>query len=143
MASVKLKRTQVQKARDILAAQQNQKCALCDASFTTMTLKGRTRVPKYLPCLDHDHSHGHVRAVLCKNCNGKEGEIHNRALSCKRDGTALDFLRRLVSYWEQHETPQTKFIHPDHKSEDDKRIARNTRERKKRADAKARKLIKG
>lgn len=106
-----------------------------------MTLKGRKRVPKYLPCLDHDHNHGHVRAVLCRNCNGKEGEIFNRASSCKRDGTALQFLKALCLYWEKHDVPQTIYLHPDHKSEDEKRLERNAKERKKRANAKATKIL--
>ncbi len=140
--SVKLKRTQVAKAREILQKQQNNRCALCNADFTEVTLKGRKRVPKYTATLDHCHNHGYVRAVLCRNCNGKEGEIFNRATSCKRDGTALEWLERLVGYWKHHLEPKTNYIHPDHKSEDDKRLARNAKERKKRAEAKAKALLK-
>ncbi len=140
---VKLKRTQIAQARKILLAKQGNKCALCNADFSTMVIKGRKRVAKYTPSLDHCHNHGYVREVLCRNCNGKEGEIFNRATSCKRDGTALDWLKTLVAYWEKHATPQTTYIHPDHKSEDDKRLARNAKERKKRADARARAILKG
>jgi len=136
----KLTRTQIKKARDILMAGQGNRCALCNVDFTEYTFdaKTRKRKPKYTPCLDHCHTHGHVRAVLCKNCNGKEGEIWNRATACKRDGTALDFLRRLVEYLTKHEEPQTQYIHPDHESADEKRLARNAKERLKRAQAKAR-----
>jgi hypothetical protein len=49
----------------------------------------------------------------------------------------MDWTQRLVDYWELHSTPQTVYIHPDHKSDDDKRLAKNAAERKKRAQAKA------
>lgn len=139
--SVKLKRTQIAQARKILSAQQQNRCALCNCDFMEMTLKGRKRVQKYTPTLDHCHNHGHVREILCRNCNGKEGEIYNRANSCRRDGTGADWLKRLVAYWDKHEYPQTQYIHPDFKSEDDKRLARNATERKKRANAKAKAIL--
>ena len=137
MTATKLKRTQVAAARLLMMKQQNYLCLLCDADFRQQTMKGRKRVVKFLPALDHCHSHGHVRGVLCVNCNGREGEIWNRAQRCKRGGTAIEWMARLLAYWIKHETPQTKYIHPDHKSDDDKRLAKNAAERKKRAQAKA------
>ena len=142
MSGQKLTRTQVPKARDILLAKQNYKCLLCGVDFREQTIKGRKRVAKYKPCLDHCHTHGYVRGVLCTNCNGREGEIWNRAQRCKRAGTAAEWTQRLVEYWLKHETPQTAYIHPDHKSEDEKRLARNAAERKKRAQAKAAAILK-
>jgi len=133
----KLTRTQVGPAREILLKQQGYKCALCECDFREQTIKGRKRVQKYKPALDHCHSTGYVRAVLCVNCNGREGEIWNRAQRCKRAGTSVTWLQRLVDYWTLHATPQTVYIHPDHKSDDDKRLAKNAAERKKRAQAKA------
>lgn len=138
----KLKRTQVKQARDLLLRQQGFKCALCECDFREMTVRGRKRVQKYKPALDHCHNHGHVREVLCVNCNGREGEIWNRAQRCKRDGTAEDWLERLLNYWRKHAEPQTVYIHPDHKSEEEKRLERNAKERKKRASAKAAALLK-
>jgi hypothetical protein len=133
----KLTRTQVGPAREILLKQQGYKCALCECDFREQTIKGRKRVQKYKPALDHCHTTGYVRAVLCVNCNGREGEIWNRAQRCKRAGTSVTWLQRLVDYWTLHATPQTVYIHPDHKSDDDKRLAKNAAERKKRAQAKA------
>lgn len=137
----KLTRAQVPKARELLLAQQGHKCLLCGCSFKEQTVKGRKRVQKYKPALDHCHSHGFVRGVLCVNCNGREGEIFNRARRCSRGGTPAEWLQKLVEYWLKHETPQTEYIHPDHKSEDDKRLERNAKERKKRAAAKAKALL--
>ena len=137
MTARKLTRTQVGPAREILLKQQGYKCALCECDFREQTIKGRKRVQKYKPALDHCHTTGYVRAVLCVNCNGREGEIWNRAQRCKRAGTSVTWLQRLVDYWTLHAEPQTVYIHPDHKSDDDKRLAKNAAERKKRAQAKA------
>lgn len=139
----KLTRAQVAPARDILLKQQGYKCALCQCDFREQTIKGRKRVAKYKPALDHCHDSGYVRAVLCVNCNGREGEIWNRARRCMRDGTAVEWVEKLVAYWKLHTSPQTAYIHPDHKSEDDKRLARNAKERQKRAKAKAAAILKG
>ncbi len=137
----KLTLRQVKEARDLMIKQQGYKCLLCGCDFQAMTMKGRKRVPKYQSTLDHCHDHGHVRGVLCINCNGREGEIKNRANRCKRDGTGLEWLRRLVDYLEKHETPQSMYIHPEHKTEDEKRLDRNAKERKRRADMKAKAMI--
>lgn len=143
MTGKKLTRAQVGPARDILLKQQGYRCALCNCDFREQTVKGRKRVAKYKPALDHCHSSGFVRAVLCVNCNGREGEIWNRARRCMRESTAIEWTEKLIAYWKLHATPQTIFIHPDHASEDDKRIARNAKERKKRANIKAATLLKG
>lgn len=143
MAGRKLTRTQVGPAREIMLKKQGYKCALCECDFREQTMKGRKRVAKYKPALDHCHEHGYVRSVLCVNCNGREGEIWNRARRCMRSGTAIEWLDKLSAYWKLHQSPQTEYIHPDHKSEDDKRLARNAAERKKRATAKAIALLKG
>jgi len=140
--SRKLSRKDVPAARALLLKQQNHKCLLCGVDFRTQTVKNRKRVAKYTPALDHCHNHGHVRGVLCVNCNGREGEIHSRATRCKRDGTAIEWTQRLVDYWRKHEEPQTIYIHPDHKSEEEKRVARNAQERKRRATAKAKAALK-
>lgn len=142
MTGKKLSRKDVPAARDLLLKKQGYKCLLCGCDFREQTVKNRKRVSKYTPALDHCHTHGHVRGVLCVNCNGREGEIWNRAQRCKRNRTAKEWLQDLVHYWTDHETPQTAFIHPDHKSEDDKRLARNAKERKKRAQAKALAVLK-
>ena len=133
----KLQAREVKPARDLLQKAQNNKCILCGCDFATQTIKGRKRVPKYQSTLDHCHDHGYVRGVLCINCNGREGEILNRAKRCRRDGSHVDWLERLLNYWRKHETPQTQYIHPEHKTADEKRIAKNAKERKKRAAVKA------
>ena len=140
----KLKRTEIKAARELLMKAQGYKCALCDVDFREQTIKNRKRVSKARDVLDHCHTHGHVRGVLCTTCNGKfgEGKVRQAAKACSRNMTEVEWLRRLVEYWEKHETPQTQYIHPDHKTEDEKRLARNKKERQRRATAKAKALLK-
>tara|TARA_R110002051_G_scaffold489_3_gene2227 strand:+ start:556 stop:999 length:444 start_codon:yes stop_codon:yes gene_type:complete len=143
MNSIKLSRAQIPKAREIIQAQQGNQCAVCGISFAVMTIKGRKRVPKALPCLDHDHTTGFVRGVLCTTCNGKfgEGKVKQAAVACARASSPIVWLRAMLAYWEKHEQPQTQYIHPEHKTEDEKRLAKNAKERKKRATAKARAIL--
>lgn len=43
---------------DLLYGQQGL-CAICGVRFTT----------KLTPCVDHCHTNGHIRGLLCTNCN--------------------------------------------------------------------------
>lgn len=141
---MKLTKSQVPTIREKLKAEQGQTCALCDVSFTTRKRNPKGKlVPAYTATLDHCHSHGHVRAALCNNCNGKEGKILKLATYCQRDGTPLEFLEKLVAYLKKHQTPQTPYIHPDHKTDDEKRLERNKKARLARVAIKARRNING
>lgn len=96
-------------------------------------------------CLDHDHKSGHVRAVLCRNCNGIEGKIFNLANRGKRGGTVESFLVRVIKYWRDHApTNSTSLVyHPSHKTEDEKRLERNRKARLARAKKAATQNVKG
>lgn len=125
---MKLKHSQVAPVRAKLMASQGGKCPLCERSFT-----GRNAVK---PALDHCHTNGHIRDVLCLNCNGMEGKIFNLARRMMKDNPTLA-VERLSSYWTKHRTSQHGLIHPTHKTETEKRIERNAKARKRRAAAKA------
>lgn len=142
---MKLLKSQVAAIREKIKAEQNQECVLCGVSFTKRKRNPKTGklVAAFTATLDHCHKHGYVRAVLCNNCNGKEGKILKLATACQRDGTPLEFLQRLVDYLTKHTTPQTPYIHPDHKSDDEKRLARNKKARLARVKAKATRNIHG
>jgi hypothetical protein len=68
----------------ILLAQAN-RCDVCGMVFG----KGWTE----LPCVDHSHTTGHVRALLCRKCN--------LALGHANDSPKL--LRQLADYLERHQ----------------------------------------
>lgn len=64
--------------------QQGERCVICDRQFTE---KGGTR-----PCVDHCHSSGKVRAILCNGCNAMLGHA--------QDSPAR--LRAAAEYLESH-----------------------------------------
>lgn len=68
------------KDRDQMLIAQNFECAGCGASFWDV-----------LPCVDHCHTTGKVRGILCKPCNTSLGAV--------RDNPAT--LRRLADYIEK------------------------------------------
>ena len=61
---------------------QGQKCASC----------GTTEFDGHGPCVDHDHSTGRIRGILCNSCNMAEGYL-------KSDPARA---RNLADYLEKH-----------------------------------------
>jgi hypothetical protein len=111
----------------ILSRRQSNQCPLCERSLTVES-----------GCMDHDHVTGRVRGVLCRGCNGSEGKIKN-AFIRYGGGMRTDmvrFLRNLADYLEHYREHPNNFLYHLHRDEDEKRILRNTRARKKRAAAK-------
>lgn len=125
----RLKTTEVSLVKKRLFDQQKGKCMICEAQMV------------HLPdaCLDHDHTSGLVRDVLCRNCNGIEGKIKNLVTRARRGMEYKDYLGKIILYWIRHEIDRTGLYHPTHKSEDEKRELRNKRARVKRAQKKAQK----
>ena len=124
---MKLKVKDIQKLRQLLIIKQGHTCYLCGIPFGE----------GFVACLDHDHRTGHVRAVLCQNCNGIEGKIYNLSRRASRKSTPKEFLQRVLGYWnvenwENHSGSVEPIIHPAFKTKDEKRILRNKRARIKR-----------
>lgn len=55
---------------------QNGKCSICN------------RVPKNKLCVDHDHTTGQIRGLLCRSCNGALGVF----------GDSLEGLKKVIDY---------------------------------------------
>jgi hypothetical protein len=121
---MRIKTSDIPKYRDKYIIDQHGKCWLCDIDLNKVT-----------PCLDHNHETGHLRGVLCQNCNGIEGKIHNLARRAKRDGTKFDFITKVLEYWNYFSACQRTEIHPTHKTPDEKRLRRNKKAREKRKKA--------
>jgi len=119
----RLKTTQLKGVRDDLTHKQGGKCAICGITF---------KKPADA-CLDHCHTRGHIRDVLCRNCNGIEGKIHNLVRRGMRGNGLYWFVKKLVLYWMRHETPQHDLFHPTFKTADEKRLRNNAKARAKRA----------
>lgn len=126
MSAVRIKKAQIPIVKQrILDRRQNFLCAICDLPITVAT-----------GCLDHDHSTGAVRGVLCRNCNGIEGKIKNLVTRARRGHTYEQYLVRVIKYWRLHATNTTGLLHPLHLDEEEKRIKRNTKARASRLRAK-------
>lgn len=63
-----------------LIENQDRRCWICRKSFS------RSR----LPCVDHRHTDGLVRGLLCTPCNRRVGEMHD---SVSWFATAAEYLR--------------------------------------------------
>jgi hypothetical protein len=69
--------------RDALIAAQGGRCGICENTF------GAER--RRWPCIDHDHTTGRIRGVLCHACNIGIGKL----------GDTAEALRRALRYLEK------------------------------------------
>lgn len=127
----KLTNARIAPVRAALSKKQGHLCEICQEGFTK----------KDPPVLDHCHTTGYVRGVLHRSCNGQEGRIRIKALRGHAGVSADQYLIGLGAYLDKYQTPQTPYIHPTHKSADEKRLALNKRARLKRAQAKAKAVV--
>lgn len=118
----KLRYREIAGVRDEILQAQGHRCAIC-----TIELANDAAV------LDHCHITGAIRGVLCRNCNGIEGKVHNLARRAKRKWTPAWWLRQMLTYWAKHATDQTGLMHPTHKTAEDKRLRANKLARERRA----------
>lgn len=125
-----MKRSQVPLVTAELLKRQEYRCPLCQGSLRTTSVKN--------PALDHDHSTGYVRDVLCVNCNGIEGKTFNLVRRARGQLGTIQWLENLIAYYRRHETPQHGGIfHHTHETPEEKRLKRNAKA------AARRKAIKG
>lgn len=123
----RLTAAQVKLARAKFAAEQGNRCALCQGQLGT-------KAPLD-PVLDHDHATGAVRGVLHRGCNSLLGKVENNA---PRYGVrnVRAFCSGLSGYLTKHMVNVTGYIHPTFKTEEEKRLLRNKRARIARAKKK-------
>ncbi|WCA46218.1 recombination DNA endonuclease [Caulobacter phage DCM] len=121
-----MKHSEIEPVRTAQIAAQGNRCALC----------GKAGVASD-PVLDHCHKTGAVRGTLHRSCNALLGKVENNAGRFGVAGHLMEFCFGIGPYLQKHKFPITGLIHPTHKTEDEKRIARNAKARKTRAAAKA------
>lgn len=133
----RLKASQIAEHKKKLLEKQEYSCGLCQISLREFPTRDL--------CLDHCHRNGHVRAVLCRNCNGIEGKIFNLANRGKRTRSVPAYVKLLLQYWEEHDPTGCDDLvyHPSHKTTDEKRIERNRKARLARAKKRAVQNVKG
>lgn len=131
----KLARTQMRSyAAKQLAVHQGNLCPLCD-KFIDIKLKGEG-------VLDHDHETGEMRGVLHRSCNAAEGKITNAAArwgaKSAKYSDIIEYLESVVAYLKR---PGLGVIYPLHKTDDEKKDAKNLKLRTARAAAKAKSAL--
>lgn len=86
--------------------------------------------------LDHCHITGAVRGTAHRSCNALLGKVENNAARFGLPKARMSaFLHGIATYLQLHSTNITGLIHPTHKTEDEKRLARNKKARVRRAVA--------
>jgi hypothetical protein len=130
MATTKLKTKDIANVKRDLVTKQKGQCPLCKGCLYN--------IQPINIVLDHCHRTGMVRAALCRGCNGAEGKIKRLANGYGKTKDTKVFLQALVDYYNEHENNPSGLIHPTHKDDDAKRLARNAKARKARAKKKAR-----
>ena len=121
----RLKTTQVAATREELRQAQGCRCGLC-----------KLPVGSDASVLDHDHSTGAIRATLHRSCNALLGKVENNYRRYGVQNLAA-WAAGLAGYLQHHSVNRTGLLHPTHKTEDEKRLARNAKARKTRAARKA------
>jgi hypothetical protein len=122
----RLKTTQVAGVLSQVMKKQGGKCAICGHPFTQ----------RDVPVLDHCHTKGYIRGALHNSCNGIEGRVKKLAQRGHTGISAEKYVIGLGKYLDEHKTPKYNYIHPSHKTEDEKRLARNKKARAVRAKKK-------
>lgn len=130
----KLTRSQLRPMAQRMLAEQGGVCPLCGKPVD-MSIKGEAVV-------DHDHVTGLIRGTLHRSCNAAEGKV---ALAAGRWGAKsmaydaiIPWLRNLLAYLDK---PTTNYVYPSHLTEEEKRVAKNAKERRARATRQARTAV--
>lgn len=130
MEVVKLKTSDLPAIRKELLERQRYICPITGRDLRAMS-------PINL-VLDHCHTSGYVRAVLPRGINGLEGKV--KVLLQRFGGLQANdivgqakLLHGLADYIMLHRVPQTNYLHPNYKTDIEKRAARNSLARKRYA----------
>lgn len=122
---MKLTHSQIKTTATQLWVANGQKCKLC-------------KLPLGQPMivLDHCHKTGKVRGAIHRRCNSLLGKLENNAarFGFNAPGQLEAFMYGVGDYLR---APSLPYIHPLHKTPDEKREARNKKARQVRASKKA------
>lgn len=135
MKPVKITRGQVRSISLKLLKEQGGVCLVCKKPID-LSIKGEM-------VADHNHLSGNIRGILHRSCNSGLGKLDNavgRWISkSMKYSDIVPMLKNIVEYYEREET---KYIYYNHLTEEEKRVQRNAKERKRRAERKAREAVK-
>lgn len=112
----------IQQIKEKYLEAQTWKCPLCDLDLHTVLTCNI--------CLDHNHTTGRVRGVLCRNCNAMEGKISGAIRRARRNLDTYGFINRLIRYWER-DILSVAEIHPAFKTPEQKKALYKKRRKRK------------
>ncbi len=134
MTQRKLTRSQLRPVTMRLLQQQGGICPLCTKPID-LTIKGEA-------VCDHDHATGRIRGALHRSCNAALGKMDHAIgrWGCKvMDYAAIiAWAKNAIAYYEQE---PTDMIYQSHQTEEEKRVAKNAKERRARATRQARTAV--
>lgn len=128
----KLSRTVVPRYTTSLVLQQKGVCPLCTYPLLKTVRGGLV--------LDHEHSTGEVRGVLCRWCNGVLGKVEGWANRAKGELSHLKWLENALQYLSQ---PGKGVIYHLHKTGEEKVAAKRLQARKAYAAKRAAATLRG
>lgn len=130
----KLTRSQLNAYKLALVKAQGWTCPVSLKRFDPENLKDAV--------VDHNHSTGEIRGCLHRSANAVEGKVFSAVGRWGGVGMdyseALPYLKRLVAYLE---APGKGVLYPLHKTEDERRVTRNTKAKEARARAAAKRKL--
>lgn len=122
----KIKQSEMKEVKAELIKRQGGICPICGNPLRAVLPVNQV--------VDHNHEGvGAIRGVLCRGCNGSIGRIEMLVRSYCKAGNNNYFivktLRNIAGYLELHNTPQTEWIYPTHKSPAELKEAKNRKAR--------------
>lgn len=123
---MRLKHAEVKPLREKLLKEQTGCCALCQEPVVDDAV------------LDHDHKTGAIRGVLHRGCNSLLGKIENNMPRSRVDiGRLSKFAENLIKYLVSD--AKSEFLHPTHKTLEEKKDAARKRIKNRKKSQKANK----
>lgn len=126
MELIRIKTKELPEIKKIILARQYHKCPITGRDLRVMNSSNL--------CVDHCHKNGWIRGVLPRGVNGMEGKV--KAIVMRFGGYHSDdvagiakCLHGLADYLMANRSPQTEWIHPDHKTPIEKLAQRNAKAR--------------
>lgn len=105
-----------------MLAAQGGRCPMCNLDMRF--------IDKRNVCVDHDHTTGQIRGLLCRNCNGTSGKLENLAVRSRKELTSAQWLNNVVKYLSAPR--RWDYIYPTHKTPAEALIAKQKAAVKKR-----------
>lgn len=127
----KFSRSELPAVKRMLIQEQGGVCPICGKSLL--------HVKDEFIVVDHDHETGSVRGALHRGCNRLEGVAMKAAISYGKGVGKIAHVKvieNLVKYWKSHMRDKYGLIYYLHKTDEEKRLARNKKARLARAKKK-------